>query len=78
MADANWKSTSIPAHLYDHVRKRHVPSRAASVQAYVAFWTRLGTLIDELVLDEDESRLAELRRILAGLRTTGEKPHDAD
>ena len=69
MSDANWKSTSIPAALYDHVQAQHVPSRAASVQAYVAFWTRVGTLVDHVLMPaESELRLDQLRSIINDLR----------
>lgn len=71
MADSNWKSTSIPTPLYDRIQTRHVPSNAASVQAYVAFWTRFGTLVDELIEANGDSPL-EWVRLLFDFDVTNE------
>jgi hypothetical protein len=47
MGRKGWTTISLPNELY-HELRRHVPTKARSVQEYVRHWARIGSLIDDL------------------------------
>ncbi|HUR24955.1 MAG TPA: hypothetical protein VM327_02945 [Candidatus Thermoplasmatota archaeon] len=67
MTRTGWTTVAIPTELYDDIRKHHVPGRAKSVQAYVQFWVRVGSLIDRaLAATPDKGDVTE--RVLQVLK----------
>jgi len=49
MTRKGWTNIAIPNELAAEIRTLHVPGRAKSVQAYVIFWTRAGSLVDRAI-----------------------------
>lgn len=70
---AAWTTVAIPKELYDEIRSHFVPKRAKSVQAYVAFWARAGSLIDR-ALEQNPKDGSASERVLRALRSLEEKP----
>lgn len=68
MSRTGWTTISIPDELYAQLAK-HIPVRARSVQAYVAHWARIGSLIDDArTTDQGLEKFVE-RLTMAALET---------
>ena len=66
----SWTTIALPKELFSEIKARHVPARARSVQSYVAFWARLGCLIDRaLAANPDTDEL--VAQVLAAVREAG-------
>lgn len=58
MSRPGWTTIAIPTELHAEIFKHHVPGRARSVQAYLIFWGKAGSLIDRaLAASSDPAQL---------------------
>lgn len=56
MSRTGWTTIAIPNELHAEITKHHIPGRARSVQAYIIFWARAGSLIDRAVDSSSDPR----------------------
>lgn len=70
MSRPGYTTIALPTALHARIAARHVPKRARSVTAYVAFWVKAGDLIDTALdnTNDPQELMTALRDIVARTR----------
>jgi hypothetical protein len=68
MSRPGWTTIAIPRELHAEITKLHIPKKAKSVQAYIIFWAKAGSLIDRaLAASSDPAQL--MAALKAGIQS---------